>query len=205
MAMLQAGMDVARLNFSHGTFADHERRLATAREACDRCGQTMAVLQDLPGSNFGSARCRVGALPARNRRPRSRLLAERRQVLPLGTDTLAERIRRSFRGSQAPGIALFLQPDERALIDNAPVELESSDAADRGARQGDARRARSPPARVINLPDTELPLRPSPRKTAADIRFALEWGSPTTSPTSPLLHGGASDDLEAIRALMAAR
>ena len=55
--MLRAGVDVVRLNFSHGTFADHERRLAEARRACAECGQTMAVLQDLPGLKL-----RVGPL-----------------------------------------------------------------------------------------------------------------------------------------------
>src|SRR3712207_3746154 len=47
--MVEAGMDVARLNFSHG---DHELHADTAervRAAADRAGRPVALLQDLPG------------------------------------------------------------------------------------------------------------------------------------------------------------
>ena len=48
-ALVRAGMDVARLNFSHGTHADHERRLRWVREASERVGKPVAVLLDLQG------------------------------------------------------------------------------------------------------------------------------------------------------------
>ena len=44
-----AGMDVARLNFSHGDQADHERVYGAVREAADAVGRTVAVLADLQG------------------------------------------------------------------------------------------------------------------------------------------------------------
>jgi pyruvate kinase len=47
--LIDAGMDVARLNFSHGTHADHARRLAVVREAGRTRGKLVAVLQDLQG------------------------------------------------------------------------------------------------------------------------------------------------------------
>jgi pyruvate kinase len=48
-AVLSAGMDVARLNFSHGSHAEHSRRLRTLREAAVACGKAVAVMQDLQG------------------------------------------------------------------------------------------------------------------------------------------------------------
>ena len=47
--LIDAGMDVARLNYSHGTHADHARRLAAVREAGLARGKPIAVLQDLQG------------------------------------------------------------------------------------------------------------------------------------------------------------
>jgi len=48
-ALVEAGMDVARLNFSHGSYADHEKWYGMVREASDRTGRAVAVLADLQG------------------------------------------------------------------------------------------------------------------------------------------------------------
>lgn len=47
--MCCAGLDVARVNFSHGTVADHLRRVTLLREACVRAGRYVAILGDLSG------------------------------------------------------------------------------------------------------------------------------------------------------------
>src|SRR5262249_43369747 len=48
-ALVDAGMDVARLNFSHGTKADPERGAGLARAASRQRGKPVAILQDLAG------------------------------------------------------------------------------------------------------------------------------------------------------------
>jgi pyruvate kinase len=48
-ALVEAGMDVARLNFSHGKHADHEKAYRMVREASDKVGRAVAVLADLQG------------------------------------------------------------------------------------------------------------------------------------------------------------
>jgi pyruvate kinase len=48
-ALVESGMDVARLNFSHGTHADHEAAYTAVRKASDRTGHAVAVLADLQG------------------------------------------------------------------------------------------------------------------------------------------------------------
>ena len=48
-ALVTAGMDVARLNFSHGTHAEHRALITTLREASARAGTPVAILQDLSG------------------------------------------------------------------------------------------------------------------------------------------------------------
>ncbi len=56
--MVAAGMDVARLNMSHGTHETHARALADVREAARREGRSLAVLLDLSGPKI-----RLGVLP----------------------------------------------------------------------------------------------------------------------------------------------
>jgi pyruvate kinase len=55
--MVQAGMDVARLNFSHGTVESHAETARRVREAAGRAGRAVAILQDLPGPKL-----RIGPL-----------------------------------------------------------------------------------------------------------------------------------------------
>ena len=47
--LVEAGMDVARLNFSHGTHEDHARAIATVRKAAENAGRPVALLLDLQG------------------------------------------------------------------------------------------------------------------------------------------------------------
>jgi len=56
--IVEAGVGVVRLNFSHGTFEDHARHLERARRVAERLGRTVAVLGDLRGP-----RIRVGRRP----------------------------------------------------------------------------------------------------------------------------------------------
>jgi pyruvate kinase len=55
--MVEAGMDVARLNYSHGTLDEHTETVRRVREAAGRAGRPVAILQDLPGPKL-----RIGPL-----------------------------------------------------------------------------------------------------------------------------------------------
>jgi pyruvate kinase len=57
--LVEAGMDVARLNFSHGTHEWHARALQTIREIAERRGRPVAILQDLSGIKL-----RIGEIAA---------------------------------------------------------------------------------------------------------------------------------------------
>jgi pyruvate kinase len=58
-ALVEAGLDVARINFSHGTHEQHARTIATVRDVATQLGRPVAILADLQGP-----RIRVGALDA---------------------------------------------------------------------------------------------------------------------------------------------
>ena len=55
--MIRAGMNVARLNFSHGDFAAHEKRIGSIRKASEAAGMPVAIMADLPGPKM-----RIGQL-----------------------------------------------------------------------------------------------------------------------------------------------
>ncbi|MET0819153.1 MAG: pyruvate kinase, partial [Solirubrobacteraceae bacterium] len=55
--MIEAGMDVARLNFSHGSAEEHGETAQRVRDAANRAGRPVAILQDLPGPKL-----RIGKL-----------------------------------------------------------------------------------------------------------------------------------------------
>ena len=57
LRMVQAGMDVARLNYSHGTLEEHAETVRRVRDAAGHAGRPVAILQDLPGPKL-----RIGPL-----------------------------------------------------------------------------------------------------------------------------------------------
>ena len=58
--MIEAGMDVARLNFSHGVAEEHAETVGRLREAAGRAGKQIAILQDLPGPKLRIGKLRGG-------------------------------------------------------------------------------------------------------------------------------------------------
>src|SRR4051812_19039638 len=58
--MVEAGMDVARLNFSHGSTEEHAETAQLVRAAAGRAGRAVAILQDLPGPKLRIGRLRQG-------------------------------------------------------------------------------------------------------------------------------------------------
>ncbi|MCS2609213.1 pyruvate kinase [Halomonas dongshanensis] len=61
-AMIKAGVDVVRLNFSHGSADDHRRRLSEVREIAQRLGRSVAALGDLQGPKIRIARFKEGPI-----------------------------------------------------------------------------------------------------------------------------------------------
>jgi pyruvate kinase len=59
-ALVEAGMDVARMNFSHGDYSDHEASYKSVRAACDATGRAVGVLADLQGPKIRLGRFATG-------------------------------------------------------------------------------------------------------------------------------------------------
>ncbi len=61
-ALIHAGMDVARLNFSHGTQEEHLRKIETIRQRANRLGKPVSILQDLSGPKIRVGKVKEGGV-----------------------------------------------------------------------------------------------------------------------------------------------
>ncbi|WP_226663202.1 pyruvate kinase [Microbulbifer aggregans] len=111
--LLRAGVDVVRLNFSHGTPEDHRRRLQQVREIAVRLGKAVAALGDLQGPKIRIARFKEGAVS----------LAEGQQFvldMALGSnDGSIERV-----GCDYKSLIDDVQAGDRLLLDDGRVVLD---------------------------------------------------------------------------------
>jgi pyruvate kinase len=109
--MVQAGMDVARLNFSHGDRDLHAENAERVRAAANRAGRQVAILQDLPGPKL-----RIGAL----RDDIVELKPGERLRLRCGSDELGDE-------SQIPvswhGLADAVDPDDVIYLADGAIRL----------------------------------------------------------------------------------
>lgn len=160
--MLAAGMNVARLNFSHGDYKDHAETIALLRQVANAEATPLTLLQDLQGPKI-----RVGQLPQG-----SIELVEGEQVhlVPL-TEEKTQGI-----GIDYPYLAEEAQPGMQVLLDDGLLELAVE--AVEGNRvtcrvvQGGTLKSR----KGVNLPDLNLRLPSLTDKDKQDIQFGIEQG-----------------------------
>ncbi len=161
--MARAGMDVARLNFSHGTHAEHRLLIERIRSVERRLGRPIAILQDLQGPKIRLGRFEGGSAVLRRGRPFLLTPAE-----VLGT---AERATISYRE-----IARDVKPGDRVLIDDGRLALEVEEI------RGEDVLCRVETGGVVqdhkgvNLPRTPLRLAVLTDKDREDLAFGLRHG-----------------------------
>jgi len=173
-ALLMAGCNVVRLNFSHGSHEEHRVSIARIRDISEKLRRPVAILQDLQGPKI-----RLGEIPGGNHVLKSGSEVELLPV-PLGgqapVDVAAGEGRTPRFPIRYPWLAEDVQPGERILLADGLVELEAMDM------RGPALRCRVLAGGIIsshkgvNLPRSELRVPSFTRKDRNDLELGLAEG-----------------------------
>ena len=162
-ALAEAGMDVARMNFSHGSHAEHAERIALTRKIAAGIGLPLAVLLDLSGPKVRTGTLANG--PAL-------LKAGERFILTAG-DAPGDATRVSMN---YPGLVAEVDVGDGILMADGALELRGADVVgedivcevvvggDLGEHKG------------INVPTKALTLPSLTEKDERDLRFGLDQG-----------------------------
>lgn len=159
--MMLAGMDIARLNFSHGTYEEHEKRLRAVREVEEKWSRPVGILMDLCGPKIRTGLMRDG---------KAGLAAGSRVIIQ--ADPVAGTAERF--STIAPEILTDLRVGDPVLLDDGLLELVveeagSSEVTCRVVIGGTLKSSKG-----INLPATPLSLPSVTDKDRQDLAWGLE-------------------------------
>jgi pyruvate kinase len=170
MKLFQAGMDVARLNFSHGTHEEHQQVILSLRQLSDEMKKPVSILQDLQGPKL-----RVGQLP-----PEGILLNQNEPV------RLFSHAENDFEGQQKgeitripvelPEIFDVVKKGNSILLDDGEIELATSHVGE-GELTAEVKLGGTLYShKGINLPGVQLKISTFTEKDQEDLEFGIKNG-----------------------------
>ncbi|MGP4000518.1 pyruvate kinase [Streptomyces sp. 8N706] len=163
-ALVEAGMDVARLNLSHGTYADHEERYHRVRKASEDIGRSVGVLADLQGPKIRLGSFREGPV----------LLERGDQFTITVEDTEGDR---DICGTTYKGLAADVTRGERILVDDGRVTLEVTNVDGPRVNTLVVEGGLISDHKGLNLPGVAVSVPALSDKDVADLRWALRTGA----------------------------
>lgn len=162
-ALVEAGADLFRFNFSHGSHADHRARFDIVRAVEKEVGRPLGVLMDLQGPKL-----RVGTFAE------GVVTLESGAHFRLDLDaTLGDATRAPLLH---PEIFAALRPGAALLIDDGRVHLEVVDCGADFAETRVVNGGEVSNRKGVNVPSVVLPISPLTEKDRADLAFGLELG-----------------------------
>jgi pyruvate kinase len=187
-ALITAGTDIFRLNFSHGTQESHGATFARIRAAATRAGCEVAILQDLAGPKIRTGRLR-GGTPIK-------LMPGDKLAIATG-DFPGEPGRLS---TTYEGLALSVRPGDRLLLADGLVELRVDASNAREIETTVIEGGEIGEHKGINAPGVPLPASAITPKDVDDLKFGLSLGVDMVA----VSFVQSADDLRQARGLLAA-
>ncbi|MGY0693092.1 pyruvate kinase [Virgibacillus sp. FSP13] len=163
--LIESGMNVARLNFSHGDFAEHGNRIKNIRQAAENKGQTVAILLDTKGPEIRTGNFVNGEAEI--------IQGNSVYVSMEEVEGTADRFSITY-----PGLINDVHEGSKILLDDGLIELEvmeidttKSELKTRALNSGTIKNKKG-----VNVPNVQVKLPGITEKDAKDIEFGIQEG-----------------------------
>ncbi len=161
--MVKAGMNIARLNFSHGDYDSHAALIKNIREVEEITGEPIAIMQDLQGPKI-----RVGSLP------------EAGVSIQVGEDVVFDTSLTEYKKAgiplDYPDLHKFIEPGQRILVDDGHIEIKVKNVTGTEITGEVVEGTLILSHKGLNLPDSDLTITAISEKDKKDLKFGVEQG-----------------------------
>ncbi|HEY4177213.1 MAG TPA: pyruvate kinase [Kofleriaceae bacterium] len=163
--LIDAGMSVARLNFSHGSHEDHAKMLQIVRSEADKRGKAIAALLDLQGPKIRVGRIKGGAME-----------------LKAGSELVISTQDEEFLGENGRVWTTYkllphdVKIGDQILLDDGYMALAVTNVSDREVKTVVVAGGMLKDKKGINLPGVDVSAPALSDKDKTDIGFALRYG-----------------------------
>ena len=157
--LIKSGMNVARLNFSHGDHPDHARLIKNIKQVSKKLDQPIAILQDLQGPKI-----RTGVLPAEGvkiKEGQKIILTTKKNFLPNQIPVTYNKLHQDIKAGER---LLF----DDGLMDAVVLKVRGMDIVCRVITGGTLLSHKG-----INLPDTDIGIKSITKKDEEDLEFGV--------------------------------
>lgn len=183
--LISAGMNVARLNLSHGEQSEHLQRMMMVRKAAEKAGVAVAIMADLQGPKIRLGRFKNG--------PHNLRVGD---LLTITTDAVEGT--KDLVGTTYKGLPRDCKPGDLLLIDDGRVVVEVT-KVDKNSVQTKCKEAGEiSNSKGINLPGVAVSVPAMSDKDESDLRWALRSGVDLIA----LSFVRSAEDIEAVQAIM---
>jgi len=161
--MIKAGMNVARLNFSHGTYKTHKKTMLNIRAAAKKNDTPVAILADLQGPKI-----RLGVLP------------EKGVLIKVGQKLVFDTSLSEYKGKDLPvtypGLQKFLKTGQHFLIDDGHIEIKIEKISGSKIQGLVIEGEKLSSHKGLNFPDSVLKIPSLSKKDVEDLEFGIKNG-----------------------------
>ncbi|OKH38976.1 pyruvate kinase [[Phormidium ambiguum] IAM M-71] len=187
--LVQAGMNVARLNFSHGSYEDHARTVALIRTISEKLDTPITILQDLQGPKV-----RVGLLP------KGKIdLIEGEKITLVPISEYQDQI--NTVPIDYPDLAADAKPGEQVLLDDGLLELQIKEIEEKTVACEVIKGGILKNRKGVNFPNLNLRLPSLTEKDRQDLEFGISQGVDWIS----LSFVRKAEDVRSLKELLAAK
>ncbi len=184
-ALIEAGMNIARLNFSHGSHQEHAEVIARLRHVSEELGKPIAILQDLSGPKLRIGRLAEGTIELR---PGSSFILTMRRV-PGDADSVS---------INYPDLVASVKPDDRILLADGVQELRVRSTTETDILCEVIIGGELQSNKGINAPGVALKEPVPTQKDIRDLLFGIQHGMDWIAQSFVR----SADELRTLRALM---